>query len=53
MSSFKKYLLIDPVKYEELIAKAQTSKGNDTLVHPNIKAVKEIDNKMKIGRAHV
>ena len=46
MSSFKKYLLIDPVKYEELIAKAQTSKGNDILVHPNIKAVKEIDNKM-------
>ena len=46
MSSFKKYLLIDPVKYEELIAKAQTSKGNDILVHPNIKAVKETDNKM-------
>ena len=45
-SSFKKYLLIDPVKYEELIAKAQTSKGNDILVHPNIKTVKEIDNKM-------
>ena len=46
MSSFKKYLLIDPVKYEELITKAQSTKGNDILVHPNIKAVKEIDNKM-------
>ena len=46
MASFKKYLLIDPVKYEELFAKVQLHKGNDILVHPNIKAVKTIDNKM-------
>ena len=46
MSSFKKYLLIDPDKYEEMVSKTKTLKSDDILVHPNIKAVKQIDRDM-------
>lgn len=46
MSSFKKYLLIDPDKYEEMVSKTKTLKSDDILVHPNIKAVKQIDRVM-------
>lgn len=46
MPSFKKYLLFDSVKFEDLITKAQSGKRNDILVHQNIKAVKDIDDKM-------
>ena len=46
MTSFKKYLLIDPEKYDQLLTKVNGYKDNNILVHPNIKAVKEIDNKI-------
>ena len=46
MSSFKKYLLIDPDKYKEMVSKTKLLKSDEILVHPNIKAVKQIDHEM-------
>lgn len=46
MTTFKKYFLIDPEKYEQLLIKNEAATNNDILTHPNIKAVKEIDSKM-------
>lgn len=46
MSTFKKYLLVDPEKYKQLLSKTQTPSQSDILTHPNIKTVREIDNKM-------
>lgn len=46
MSTFKKYLLVNPDKYEQLLSKVQLSNQSDIFTHPNIKTVKKIDSKM-------
>ena len=44
MASFKKFFLVAPEEYSRLVNQSK-SKG-ELLTHPNVKALKEIDNKI-------
>lgn len=47
MSKFRKFYLVDPVKYDQLVEKTHPSNDNrDVLAHPNVKAVKSIGKQM-------
>lgn len=48
MTSFHKYYLVDPDKYNLLVesSKKQVDNSSDILQHPNVKAVQNIDNKI-------
>lgn len=54
MSQVKKYFLIDPLKYDSLVANRETLKSSNSSVemenvftHPNVKAVNKLDDEMK------
>lgn len=47
MSSFRKYFLVEPNKYNSLVEKAKTQTQSDMFTHPNIKAAKRIDSEIK------
>ena len=44
MSSLKKYFLIEPERYNELVSHSKSRA--DLLTHPNVKVLKEIDTKI-------
>lgn len=49
MTTFRKFLLIEPEKYKKLIERNEihtSNENNDILAHPNIKTVKKIDKQM-------